>query len=116
MTTKSEHIVRYTADEMKEMVARGESQTNWERVRALTSEEIEASIDHEDEGIFDPTQVYVGSSFDPAAMDDRANWRESVYLEAEIVDWFREHHPDDFRERINDVLRANIEAHQRKAF
>ena len=107
MTTKNEHIVRYTAEEMADMVRRGESRTNWDRVRALTSEEIEASIDYEDEGTFDFSRAYTGP-FDPVAMDDPANWRESVSLEAEIVDWFRAHHPDTWRERINAVLRDDI--------
>ena len=47
---KSENIVRYTAEELAEKVRRGEDQTDWERVAALTFEEIEASIDFEEEG------------------------------------------------------------------
>ncbi len=114
MTTSEERIVRYTRDELEEMARRGEDRTDWAHLDAMTDEQLANSIDYEDEGLFDPTRVYIGSSFDPAAMDDRANWRESVYLEAEIVDWFRDHHPDDFRQRINDVLREYVDAQQRK--
>lgn len=115
MTTSEERIVRYTRDELDEMARRGEDRTDWARLDAMTDEQLANSIDYEDEGLFDHTRVYIGPSFDPAAMDDRANWRESVYLEAEIVDWFRERHPDDYRQRINDVLHAYIAEQERLA-
>ncbi len=57
---KNERVVRYTAEEMEEMVRRGESQTDWDRVRALTDEEIEASIDFEDEATFDFSEAIPG--------------------------------------------------------
>ncbi len=49
---KSKGIVRYTADELDEMLRRGKDRTDWARVDALTEEELEAAIDH-DEGTFD---------------------------------------------------------------
>ena len=49
----TEHIVSYTTEEIDAMIARGEDRTDWERVRNMTDEEIEASIDHEEEGEFD---------------------------------------------------------------
>ena len=52
-----ERIVRYTADELDEMLRRGESQTDWARVDAMTEEELEASIDHEEEGVAVRRQV-----------------------------------------------------------
>ena len=55
-----EHIVRYTAEELDEMRRRGESQTDWARVDAMTEEELEASIDHEEEGEIDWSTVQVG--------------------------------------------------------
>ncbi len=115
MTTSEERIVRYTRNELEEMARRGEDRTDWARIDAMTDEELANSIDYEDEGLFDLTRVYIGPSFDPAAMDDRANCRESVYLDAEIVDWFRERDPSDFRQEINDVLRAYIAEQERKA-
>ena len=54
------NIVTYTDDELKEMIARGESETDWDYVRSLTYEEIEASIDFEDEGEFDFSNVIPG--------------------------------------------------------
>ena len=50
---KSERIVRHTAAELEAMRRRGEGQTNHAYLDALTEEELEASIDYEDEGEFD---------------------------------------------------------------
>ena len=43
-------IVRTTLEEAKARIARGEDRTDWARVDALTEEELEASIDFEEEG------------------------------------------------------------------
>jgi hypothetical protein len=53
----SESISRYTAEELREMRAAGLSQTDWARIDAMTEEELEASIDHEEEGEFDWSNV-----------------------------------------------------------
>jgi len=50
---KNGPIVRYTAEELDKMRRRGEGQSDIEAVLALTGEELEASIDHADEGDFD---------------------------------------------------------------
>jgi hypothetical protein len=42
---KEELIVHYTAEELDAMIARGESQTDWNRVRQMTDQEIESSAD-----------------------------------------------------------------------
>ena len=61
--------VRYTAEEIDEMLRRGESQTDWARVDAMTEDELEASIDHDDEGEFDWSTVQVGIPAPQAATD-----------------------------------------------
>jgi hypothetical protein len=38
------HLISYTADELAKMRARGESQTNWEKLDALTEDELEETI------------------------------------------------------------------------
>ncbi|MEM8723572.1 MAG: hypothetical protein AAGE84_30555 [Cyanobacteria bacterium P01_G01_bin.39] len=38
---KEEHIVSYTAEQLDEMIAHGESQTDWQRITSMTDEEIE---------------------------------------------------------------------------
>ena len=113
MTLKNEHTVRYTAEEMKGMVCRGESQTDWDRVRALTDEEVEASIDFEDEGEFEFSKVYTGPIV-PDLMDDPVNWKTVVPVDADVATWFEAKGPDS-RRRMNAVLRAYMEAEEREA-
>lgn len=49
----AEHIVSYTASDIDEMIRRGEDQTRVDAVRAISVEELEASIDHDEEGVVD---------------------------------------------------------------
>ncbi|MEM9274526.1 MAG: hypothetical protein AAGA80_16400 [Cyanobacteria bacterium P01_F01_bin.143] len=42
---KEERIVSYTAEELDEMIAGGESQTDWQRVHLMAEEEIEQNAD-----------------------------------------------------------------------
>ncbi len=44
---KEEHIVSYTAEELDEMIARGESKTDWQRIRRMTEEDIERNADQD---------------------------------------------------------------------
>ena len=60
--TKTERLVQYTAAEIDAMLARGEDRTDWERLRKLTDEEVEASIDFEEEGEFDWDTARVSTS------------------------------------------------------
>ncbi|HEV2127535.1 MAG TPA: BrnA antitoxin family protein [Thermomicrobiales bacterium] len=102
---KREQIVSYTAEEIDEMIARGEDQTDWERVRTMTDEEAEAAIDHEEEGEFDWNAAYVGSA--------PAKQQITVRFDTDIIEWFKENGPG-YQTRMNQVLRAYIEAQRNK--
>ena len=100
---KSERIVRYTVEEIDEMIARGEDQTDWERVENLTNEEILASIDWEDEGVFDLRFAY------PSSGMPRPENKEQITLriDADVLDWFRAT-GKGYQTRINDTLRRFV--------
>lgn len=100
---KSEHIVRYSSKEIDEMLARGESLTNWAKVDALTEEELEASIDHEEEGEFDWSKAFIGLP----PMKKQITLR----LDRDIIDWFK-HQGPRYQTRINAVLREYVDAHR----
>ena len=51
MAQKSERIVRYTMAELNEKVEREGTLSDWEAFDAMTEEELEASIDYEEEGL-----------------------------------------------------------------
>lgn len=100
---KSENIVSYTKHELDEMVRRGEDQTNWEYLDALTEEELEASIDHQEEGEVDLGAIYVGYP--------EMQRRVPVFIDDEVVAWFKAA-GDGYRSRMNDVLRSHVETQQ----
>ena len=106
--TSETNIVRHTVEQIEEMIRRGEDRTDWERVRNMTDEEIEANIDREDEGYFDLSQGYPTSGL-PLGRRDSSQPR----VEAEILAWFGGRGPERVDE-INDVLRACIAEQERK--
>ncbi len=95
---KSDRTVRYTAQEIDEMLARGEDLTDWERVKALTDEEIEASIDYEDEGRFDLSKGRM--IYDPACKK-----QITLRLDPDIIEFFKAGGPG-YQTRMNAVLRS----------
>jgi uncharacterized protein (DUF4415 family) len=97
---KSERTVRYTAEELDEMLRRGEDRSNLERLDALTEEELEASIDFEEEGEIDWDTIQVGLPLPKQQL--------TVRLDAEVVDWFKSGGPG-YQTRINAVLRSYVD-------
>ena len=107
---KKGNIVSYSAEELKEMVERGEDQTDWERVDALTEMQLEAA-----------------SASDPAWADIPPDWykharpyypREhkkqvTLRIDPDVLDWFKRQ-GRGYQTRINAALRAFVEAHERK--
>src|SRR4051812_27924059 len=94
-------IVRYTAEELAEMRSRGEGQTDWARVDAMTEEELEASIDHEEEGTFDWSTISTTLPLPKQQL--------TVRLDPDIVQWFKDHGPG-YQTRMNAVLRSYVDA------
>ena len=95
---------RYTAAELEDLRSRGESLTDWARVRAKSEEELERDI-----------------AADPDFAGMRADWFEaakavmpapkkmlSLRLDADVVDWFRQQGPG-YQTRMNAVLKAFME-------
>jgi len=99
---KSERIVSYTVEELEEMEARGEDLTDWDRVRSLTYEEIEASIDYEEEGQFDLERG--------RAKPDRPR-PESIGIDDDVHAWFKGEY--DYVSLMNTILRRWMVAHPR---
>ena len=103
---KSDNIVRYTDSELDAMLARGEDRSDLDRVRALSEEELEASIDREDEGEVDWSSLQVGLPEPKRQL--------TLRLDADVVEWFRSRGPG-YQTRMNAVLRSYVEAQRRLA-
>lgn len=91
-------IVRYTSEELKKM----RSETDWERIRAMTDEEIEAA-DTSDEGI--------GNDWMDHAIITRPNKKQRVYAvyDAYVINYFKRG-GRGYQQRMNDVLKAYVDA------
>lgn len=98
---KHETIVRYTAEELDEMRRRGEGQTNIEAVKAMTEDELEASIDHEEEGEVDWSTLSVELPRPKVAFTMR--------YDQDVLEWFRAQGAG-YQTKINAVLKSYINA------
>ncbi len=97
----NEHIVRYTADELLAMRQRGEDRTDWARVDALTEQELDASIDREEEGAVDWNTVQVGIPGPKQQL--------TVRFDQDVVEWFKAQGVG-YQTRMNAVLKGFMEA------
>lgn len=104
---KSGNIVTYTAEEIQKMIGQGEDQTDWARVDTMTEEELEASIDWEDEDGFDLSQATPGLPPLPGPKK-----QVTVRVDKDVLDWFKSQ-GRGYQTRMNAVLRAWVESHKR---
>lgn len=105
---KNENIVRYTAEELRQKREREGTLTDWERVRALTYEEIEAAIasDPDEAGwVYDWDNVIIGLPGPKRQV--------SLNLDGDIIEWFQAS-GKGYQTRINTVLRSYVEAQKRR--
>jgi uncharacterized protein (DUF4415 family) len=103
---KSNDTVRYTADELKALIARGEDRTNWAKVNDMTEAQLEASItaDADDvQGEPDWTQTAAGLP----PRKDHINLR----VDHDVLEWFRSR-GKGYQTMMNNVLRAFVTMQQ----
>src|SRR5680860_7526 len=100
---RSGTIVSYTAEELRAMRDRGEDLTDWARVDAMTEEELEASIDKEEEGDFEGSVGYPGI---PGIKRET-----TLLINDEVIQWFSLQDPD-YLARMNDVLLDYVYEHR----
>ncbi|MBF0337942.1 MAG: BrnA antitoxin family protein [Candidatus Magnetobacterium sp. LHC-1] len=99
---KKENIVRYTAEELAAMCERGESRTDWDKVDAMTEEELEASIAADEDDVHEPldwTQAFIG-------LPPRKK-HINIRVDADVLDWFRSK-GKGYQTYMNSVLRAFV--------
>ena len=79
----------------------GEDRSDFARIDSLTEEELEESIDIEEEGEIDWGTIQVGLPLLKKQL--------TVRLDTEVVDWFKSGGPG-YQTRINAVLRSYVDA------
>jgi uncharacterized protein (DUF4415 family) len=107
---KGGDIVSYTAEELRAMIARGESKTDWARVDAMTEAELEAAIASDPDWADIPRDWYKHATpHNPDALRKQVRLR----LDPDLLAWFKRQGPG-YQARINAALRAFVEAHERR--
>jgi uncharacterized protein (DUF4415 family) len=107
---KDRDVARYTAEELRAMVARGEDQTDWARLDAMTEAELEAAIASDPDWADIPRDWYKHATpHYPAALRKEIRLR----LDPDLLAWFKRQ-GRGYQARINAALRAFVEAHERR--
>ena len=105
MNAKSERIVRMTLEEARNLPDR----TDYARLDAMTDEDIAKAVAE------DPDACPVDADWSDASLVVPARMRDTVlFVDDDVLAWFRAS-GEEFRHRMNAVLRAYMEAQQQKA-
>jgi uncharacterized protein (DUF4415 family) len=101
---KTGGTTRYTAEQIDAKLARGESRTDWARVKRMTEEELEATI------TADPDDVHAPLDWNKAVKGLPPAKRDiHLRIDADVLDWFKQA-GRGYQTRINEVLRAFVES------
>jgi uncharacterized protein (DUF4415 family) len=106
-----EHIIRYTADDIAKMRARGESQTNWEKLDALIEDELDEVIASDPDSAIPPEDWEVAILGTPEATEAKKHM--NFRIDADIWHWFRAQ-GKGYQAKMNAVLRAYMLAQRTK--
>ena len=95
---KSETITRTTLEEARARIAKYGDPSDWERVKSMTEDELEASIDFEEEGY--PVPGTGRMVYNPGAKQ-----QITLRLDPDIIGFFKAGGPG-YQTRMNAVLRS----------
>lgn len=101
MTKKKENIRRYTAEEIRARRARGDTGIDWERINAMTDEEIERNALEENRRLGIPDDWYK----DAYAVLPVEKERITIRIDKDVLEHFRKK-GKGYQTRINAVLRT----------
>ena len=105
MDESRENIIRVTAEEARTM----KGETDYARLDAMTDEDIAKAVAD------DPDACPVDADWSDASLVVPARMRDTVlFVDDDVLAWFRAS-GEEFRHRMNAVLRAYMEAQQQKA-
>jgi uncharacterized protein (DUF4415 family) len=100
---KKERIVRYSARELADSRARGETRSDWAKAAAMTQEEIEADI------ASDPDEAGMVVDWDSVTVEmPQPKADLHMRLDRDVLDYFRKT-GKGYQTRINAILRSYVE-------
>jgi uncharacterized protein (DUF4415 family) len=102
------HIVKYTDEQLDEVVKKEGSRSDWEKAACMTDAEIEASV------ASDPDEADMVMDWDNAAVElPQPKAMLSMRVDRDILDYFRKT-GKGYQTRINAVLRSYVEQKKRR--
>ena len=105
---KKKPIAAHTADELRGMRGRGETASDWARSAAMTNEQIEASA------AADADEAGLEFDWDKASVEmPKPKAHLNMRIDQHVLDYFRST-GRGYQTRINAVLRAFVEAQERR--
>ena len=108
MKKNAPNIKSYTAGELAEMRRRGESRTNWERVDAITDEELERLIAE------DPDERDLDIDWANACLVvSEPKVHINLRVDRDVLAFFKSE-GKGYQTRMNAVLRSYMLAHQQR--
>lgn len=112
---KKSTTVSYSSEEIDEMIARGEDQTDWAKLDAMTEEELQAAIaDDPDWQGFPPPEEWSKHAIIglPFPLPKEGKKQVTLRLDPDILEHFKRQ-GRGWQTRINAVLRTFVEAEER---
>lgn len=102
-----EKITRYTEDELEQRRVQGvDTGTNWEKVNALSDEDIEKATEEDpDAAPFLGEEFWENASFVPSAKKVDIH----LQLDPDIVEFFKQE-GSNYQNHINAILRTYVDA------
>jgi len=107
--TQNDITKKYTLSEIKQKIARGESRTDWERLRNKSDADIHAAV------TTDPDAFIADTEFWKNAKVTKPNGKISAHLriDNDVFEWFKKQGKGHLT-HMNAVLRSYVEAHTQK--
>ena len=97
-----ENTKRYTEAEVEQMIANGEDQTNWEKIRNMTDKDIDFSdIPELDEAFWENAEIVTPETAELTKS-------VSVPLSKDVFNWFKSH-SKDYQVLMSAVLKAFVD-------
>ena len=104
--TEKEDIRSYTAEELRELAARGEDLTDWEKVDSLTEADLERLIAEDPE-----ERDFVPDWTQAKLVVPQAKQSVHLRLDRDIIEFFKAQGKGHIT-RMQTVLRAYVDAHR----
>ena len=103
---KSGNIARFSADEIRQKLARGESKTDWKRAGAMSRAEVKRLVNRDEGPLPAGWESTTTIGLPPAKQDIH------IRLDTDILAWFKAH-GRGYQTRINAVLRGFVQTRRR---